>query len=47
MSPRFLFTVITVLGFASFARLAKRREDKTKCPHVKAIRNFDLHEVIV
>jgi hypothetical protein len=47
MSPTFLFTVIIVLGFVSFGRPAKRREDKTKCPHVKAIRNFDLHEVIV
>jgi hypothetical protein len=47
MSPRFVFTIlIIVLGFASFGLPTKRREDKTKCPHVKAIRNFDLHEVI-
>jgi hypothetical protein len=47
MSPQFLRTVLIItLGFASLGRPAKRREDKTKCPHVKAIRNFDLHEVI-
>ncbi|XP_023713684.1 apolipoprotein D [Cryptotermes secundus] len=46
MSPRFLCTLIIVLGFVSCGLPAKRREDKTKCPHVKAIRNFDLHELL-
>lgn len=27
------------------AQFIKRTEDKTKCPKVKAIRNFDLQEV--
>lgn len=48
MSPLFLLTtVIVFLGFSSFGHPTKRREDKTKCPHVRAIRNFDLHEVTV
>ncbi|KDR12765.1 apolipoprotein D [Zootermopsis nevadensis] len=47
MSPLFLLTtVIVFLGFSSFGHPTKRREDKTKCPHVRAIRNFDLHELL-
>lgn len=34
----FCLCVLSVSGF-------RRREDKTKCPHVKSIRNFDLNEV--
>jgi hypothetical protein len=46
MSPRFFCTILIIaVGFASFGLTAKIREDKTKCPHVKAIRNFDLQEV--
>ncbi|XP_069669046.1 apolipoprotein D [Periplaneta americana] len=47
MSPRLLSVILaTALIFASLSIAAKRREDKTKCPHVKAIRNFDLHELL-
>ncbi|XP_067009105.1 apolipoprotein D [Anabrus simplex] len=41
-SLRLLLLLCLVLA----GETAKRREDKTKCPHVKAIRNFDLQELL-
>lgn len=44
---RFCSTIIALLFLIGYNVDAtwKRREDKTKCPKVKGIRNFDISEV--
>lgn len=44
---RFCSTIIALLFLIGYSVDAtwKRREDKTKCPKVKGIRNFDISEV--
>lgn len=37
--------VVFFLLFLAISGQRKRPEDKTKCPNVRAIRNFDLEQV--
>lgn len=43
--PNVTLILLICVSLVSSVYCFKRREDKTKCPHVRSIRNFDLNEV--
>ncbi|GLH13613.1 Apolipoprotein D [Gryllus bimaculatus] len=45
-AARLYLLLALLVGGATAAAGGRRREDKTKCPQVKAIHNFDVHELL-